>query len=259
MTSETAHPSTGRLLGNQFRYQNLVFWRTPMSAFFTLIFPLMLFVIFVLVFGNQPIPGMSLTSVQYFAPSIAVFATAMAAYTNVAINTAYQRDFGILKRVRGTPLRPWIYIAGKVLVAVMVGAIATLVLLAIGSIFYDLRLPASHIPAALLAFLVGAATFAALGMLLASVTSSGESATAIAQATLLPLAFISGNFFAYVQLPGWLSRLGDFFPLKHFNLAFLTPFDPTTTGLGFAWLHLAGIAVWGIAAALLTPRYFKWE
>ncbi|MGA9594560.1 MAG: ABC transporter, partial [Acidimicrobiia bacterium] len=81
----------------------------------------------------------------------------------------------------------------------------------------------------------------------------------LAQATLLPLAFFSGNFFLSTQLPAWLSRLADIFPLKHFNEAFLAPFDPTTTGLGFEWLHLAIMAAWGVGAALLTARYFRWE
>jgi ABC-2 type transport system permease protein len=259
MTTEAIHPSAGKLLRSQFRYQNLVFWRTPISAFFSLIFPLFLYVVFALVFGNQKLSGMDMTGPQYFAPSIAAFATAMAAYTNLAINTAYQRDFGILKRVHGTPLPTWIYVTGKVLVAVLVGAIATFTLLAIGFIFYDVRIPISRVPAALVAFLIGAAAFAALGMLLAALTSSGESATAVAQATLLPLAFFSGNFFVSAQLPAWLSRLADIFPLKHFNEAFMAPFLPETTGAGFLWVHLAVVAVWGIGAALLAARYFRWE
>ncbi len=259
MTTDAIHPSSGKLLRAQFRYQNLVFWRTPISAFFTVIFPLLLFVVFALVFGNQQLPGLDMTAVQYFAPSIAAFATAMAAYTNLAINTAYQRDFGILKRVRGTPLPTWIYVTGKVLVAVLVGAIATITLLAIGFVFYDVRIPISRVPAALVAFLIGAAAFAALGMLLAALTSSGESATAVAQATLLPLAFFSGNFFVSTELPAWLSRLADIFPLKHFNEAFMNPFHSSTTGLGFEWVHLAIVAAWGIGAALLTARYFRWE
>jgi len=259
MTTETVHPSTGKLLKSQFRYQNLVFWRTPISAFFSLIFPVLLFVIFALVFGNDKIEGLDFTTAQYFAPAIAVFATALAAYNNLAITTAYQRDFGILKRVRGTPLPAWIYIAGKVLVAVLVGAIAVATLLTIGFVFYDLRLPLSHVPAMVLAFLVGAAAFAALGMLLAALTSSGESATAIAQATILPLAFFSGSFFIPNQLPAWLSRLASIFPLQHFTKAFLAPFDPATTGLGFEWLHLAIVVLWGVGAAILTTRYFRWE
>lgn len=259
MTADATHAPTGPLLRSQVRYHNLVFWRTPISAFFTLIFPVLLFVIFALVFGNERIEELGISTAQYFAPSIAVFATASAGYTNLAITTGYQRDLGILKRVHGTPLPHWVYVAGKVIVAVYVGAIATGTLLAIGFIFYDLRLPISRVPAVLVSFLIGAGAFAALGMLVAALTSSGESATAIAQATLLPLAFFSGNFFVSTSLPNWLSRLADIFPLKHFNEAFLAAFDPVSTGSGFEWLDLAIMALWGIGAAILTARYFRWE
>jgi ABC-2 type transport system permease protein len=244
---------------SQVRYHNYIFWRTPVSAFFTLIFPVLRFVIFALVFGNERIDALGISVAQYFAPSIAVFAAASASYTNLAINTAYQRDLGILKRVRGTPLPRWIYVAGKVVVAVLVGAIATGVLLAIGFVFYDLQIAVSRVPAMVVAFLVGSAAFSALGMMVAAFTSSGESATAIAQATLLPLAFFSGNFFVSTDLPSWLARLADIFPLKHFNEAFMSPFDPATTGSGFEWLDLAIMAVWGIGGAILTARYFRWE
>lgn len=254
-----ARPGSLRLLRTQFRYQNLVFWRTPISAFFSLIFPVLLFVIFSLVFGNDPIQELGVTAAQYYAPALAVFATASAAYTNLAITTAYQRDFGILKRVRGTPLPPWIYLASKVMTAVLVGAIAAAIMLAIGFVAYDLQLPLRAVPAMVTAFLVGAASFAALGMLLAALTGSGESATAIAQATLLPLAFFSGNFFVSTQLPAWLSRLASVFPLRHFNDAFLAPFDPATAGAGFEWLHLAIVALWGLAAAVVAVRCFRWE
>lgn len=253
------HPSAATLLRSQFRYQNLVFWRTPVSAFFTLIFPVLLFVIFSLVFGNSHIPELGVSAAQYYAPALAVFATASASYTNLAITTGYQRDYGILKRVRGTPLPPWIYIAGKVATAVLVGAIAAAIMLAIGFLFYDLQLAAVRIPAVVVTFLTGAASFAALGMLLAAVTSSGESATAIAQATLLPLAFFSGNFFVSSDLPGWMTRLADIFPLSHFNQAFFAPFDPAASGVSFEWLHLAIMAAWGITGAVLTVRLFKWE
>jgi len=254
-----AHPSALRLLRTQFRYQNLVFWRTPISAFFSLIFPVLLFVIFVLVFGSNPIQGMGLTAGQYYAPAIAVFATASAAYVNLAITTAYQRDFGILKRVRGTPLPPWIYLVSKVMTSVVVGAIAAGIMLTIGFVAYGLELPLRTVPAMVTAFLVGAASFAALGMLLAALTGSGESATAIGQATLLPLAFFSGNFFVATQLPGWLSGLAKVFPLRHFNDAFFAPFDPATAGAGFEWLNLGIVALWGIAAAMVAVRYFRWE
>jgi hypothetical protein len=45
--------SSVSLLATQVSYQNKIFFRTPVAAFFTIFFPLMIFVVFALVFGNQ--------------------------------------------------------------------------------------------------------------------------------------------------------------------------------------------------------------
>ena len=52
---------------------------------------------------------------------------------------------------------------------------------------------------------------------------------------------------------------GDFFPLKHFAAAFRACFDPTEAGMQFHWGELAYMALWGVVAAVLAIRYFKWE
>jgi ABC-2 type transport system permease protein len=103
------------LLATQVSYQNKIFFRTPVAAFFTIFFPLMIFVVFALVFGNQYIEELGVTTAQYFAPAMAVFAAVSASYTNIATTTAYQRDMGILKRVRGTPLPAMTYMGGKII------------------------------------------------------------------------------------------------------------------------------------------------
>ncbi|NHZ70130.1 MAG: hypothetical protein GWP18_00640, partial [Proteobacteria bacterium] len=75
------------LLGTQIGYQNKIFFRTPIAAFFTIFFPLMIFVVFSLVFGNTFIEELGVTTAQYFAPAMAVFAAVSASYTNIATTT----------------------------------------------------------------------------------------------------------------------------------------------------------------------------
>jgi len=257
--SDGQRRGTMSLIRQQFRYHNKIFWRTPAAAFFSLIFPVLLFVIFSLVFGNQRIEELGVTTAQYYAPALAVFATASAAYSSLAISTAYQRDFGILKRVQGAPVPGWVYMVGKVASAVVVSAIATVVMIGIGVLFYGLDVKLITLPAAILTFLIGTGTFAAMGFLVAALTSSGDTATAVAQATLLPLAFFSGNFFVATQMPAWMVSVADIFPLKHFNDAFSAAFDPLVTGAGFEWGHLLVIVIWGAASGYLAIRHFRWE
>jgi ABC-2 type transport system permease protein len=252
-------PANFSLLRQQTRYQNLIFRRTPIAAFFTLIFPLLLLLVFGSIFGSEEIEELGITVAAYYAPALAVFAAASASYTNIGTGTAYQRDEGVLKRVKGTPLPPWIYLAGKITSATYIAAIAVTIMMTVGVVVYGVDIYLRTLPAAIVTFFVGVGCFAALGLVVAALAPSGSAATAITNATLLPLAFFSGVFIVSDQLPDWMEVLGDIFPLKHFNQAFQAAFDPLATGAQFRWADLAVMAVWGIAGLLVAVRFFRWE
>ena len=258
-----------QLVVHQIRYQNRIFWRTPVAAFFTIAFPLMFLVLFTALFGNDEISSLGVTTAQFYAPALAVFGAASATYTNLAVTTAIARDEGILKRVRGTPLPPWVYIAGRVGSAVWIALFAVILMMAVGAVVYGVEIRGETLVAAALSFVVGAAAFAALGLMVAALVPNGDSAPAVANATLLPIAFVSDVFIVTEDAPSWIAGLGDFFPLKHFVSAFGDAFNPTLEGSGLAWagngdvyaigLHLAVMAAWGVGAALVAIRFFKWS
>ncbi len=252
--------SLTKLLWGQTVYQNKIFFRNPTAAFFTLLFPLMIFVVFALIFGNEYIEELGINVAQYYAPAMAVFAAVSATYTNLAVTTAYQRDEGILKRIKGTPLPPTIYMGGKILSAIMIAIISVVIMMSIGVVFYGVNIYAQTLPAVIVTFLVGVGCFAALGLMVASLVSSGESATAITNATLLPLAFISGVFIVPSdEAPAWLDTVANIFPLKHFVEPFVAAFNPLNEGSGFDWASLGVMAVWGAVAIVIAVRFFTWE
>lgn len=260
MTNDTQiRPGIGRLVWVQFRYQNKIFWRTPIAAFFSLVFPLMLLVLFAAIFGNEPISGRGVTPAQYFTPGLAVFAAVSATYTNLAIGTAIARDNGILKRIKGTPIPPSGYIAGRVLSAVFMAFIAVAVMMTVGIAFYGVHLFGRTLVAAVVTFLLGTASFAALGMLVAGLSPNGDTTPAVTNATLLPIAFISDIFFPLDDPPTWMEVAGNIFPLKPFAVAFREAFDPSLTGAQFHWPEMGVLAAWGVVAAVLALRFFKWE
>lgn len=85
------------------------FVRNPVAAFFTLIFPLMFVVVFNLLNADvylRASSGATVRFAQYFTPGIAAFGIITACYSSLAVTTVSQRDLGVLKRVRGTPLPP---------------------------------------------------------------------------------------------------------------------------------------------------------
>lgn len=258
--TERALPDV-RLLGRQVRYQNRIFWRTPVAAFFTLFFPLMFLILFNLLFeGTIDIVGRApMTVTQFYAPSLAVFAAASATYTNLTVGTAIARDEGILKRFRGTPLPPWIYLAGRVGSAVWIALLAVVGMLAVGALGYDLQIRVATLPAAAVTFVVGVACFAALGLAMAGLAGSGEAAPALANATILPLAFISDVFVPISDPPAALTVIADLLPLKHFVRAFQDAFGPATTGAAFRWDDLGVMALWAAVGMVVARRFFGWD
>ncbi len=230
----------------------------------------MFLIVFVAVFGNDPIDGFRITVAQFYAPALAVFAAASATYTNLAVSTAITRDLGILKRIRGTPLPPWIYITGRVGSAIWLALLAVVMMTAVCVLVYNLEIIGRTLPAAIISFVVGVSCFAALGMMVAALVSNGDSAPAVANFTLLPLAFVSNVFLVPADDPPvWIDLVGDLFPLKHFTQSFGDAFNPFLEGSGFAWtasegeyaigIHLAVMAAWGIGAIVVALRFFKWE
>ena len=250
-TVEMRRPGSAELVWQQFRHQNRIFWRTPIAAFFTIGFPLMLIILFTAIFGIE--------AAKFFTPSLAVFAAVSATYTNLAIGTALARDNGILKRVRGTPIPPAAYLAGRVLSGIYLAFIAIVLMMGTGILFFEIDVVPRALPAAFVTFLVGVGCFAALGMLVAAVSPSGDAAPAITNASLLPIAFISDVFIPLEEAPEWLLVIGSIFPLKPFAVSFRDAFDPSLSGAQFHWPELASMAVWGMVAAFLAVRLFKWE
>ena len=253
---------SARLLWRCMRYQNRVFWRTPVAAFFTLVFPILMLVLFTAIFGNDAFDTVygRVRSSQFYTPGLAVFAAASSTYTGIGINLASRRELGILKRVRGTPLPRWVYLGGVVLSAVWIAALGVTIMVVLGVVAYGVNVEAAKVPAMLLSFAVGAASFAALGLALASVARSVSMAVPIANATLLPIAFVSNIFVPFGNdTPRWLELLGDIFPLKHFGLAFGEAMNPLSEAPAIEWQRLGVLLLWLAAGAAVAASRFTWE
>ena len=246
----------------QVTYENKAFWRNPPAAFFTVAFPLMFLVIFNLLFGNDDFTtetGQEVAMSNFYVPAITAFAVISASFTYIAMGVSVARDEGILKRIRGTPLPAWSFILGKVIHAVLIAFLLTAVATVAGALFYRVEMPAETLPAVLLTVLVGAAAFSSLGLAVTAVVPAAESAPAVVNGIILPLLFISDVFIPDDDAPEWLRTIANVFPVKHFSEGLQTPFDPTTSGIGFEWGHIAVIAAWGVAGIVLAVRFFSWE
>lgn len=254
-------PSTLRLVSLQTRYQLVTFWRIPVAVFFTLGLPLVMLVLFNALFGSGTFTTSEgeISAQQFYTGGLAAFTAVSATFTNLANMVPLRRDEGVLKRWRGTPLPTWIYLAGFIVSAVLIAFVGVVLMLTLGVVVYDLEIDPAKMPAAFVTFAVGVGAFAALGMALAAVVKSASSASAAANAIILPMAFVSNIFIQVDDGPDWITTVGNIFPLKHFAEAFQDCFTPFVEAPAFDWPSLAYVAAWGVLGLVIALRRFTWE
>src|SRR5687767_805469 len=225
--------TAARLALHQFRYDQKVFWRNPASVFFTVMLPLIFLFIFATIFGDEQIEERGVKTTTYYVPAIVSLAVISATLQSLAINLAQDRERGLLKRVRGTPLPTQIFVSGRVGNSLVVSILMVLLVAVIGKLVYDVTLPDQTIPAVLLTLAVGAFSFCCLGFALTAAIPSEDAAPAISNATVLPLYFISGIFIPESEIPSGVLHFADAFPIRHFFEAFFAAWDPNASGAGF--------------------------
>lgn len=246
------------MLARQIAYEQRAFWRNSAAAVFTFVFPLLMLTIFGTINRDSRI-GMlgGISYNQYFVPGIVAFGVISACYTKLAMSLAILRDAGALKRLRGTPLPPWVYMAGQIGSSLLVSALLVVLTTVLGVLAYGVVFP-GHYAALILALGAGAFCFCALGIAMTAAIPSATAAPAIVNGLLFPVLFISGTF--YPLAPGSvLARVAEVFPIRPFEEAIFRAFDPAATGSGIAVQPLLALTLWGAGGLIVALRAFRWE
>lgn len=244
------------LVAVQVRYEQKAFWRNPASAFFTFAFPVVLFVLFGALFnGSKEAVLGGITGIEYYTPVIASYGVMSACFVNLAINTTFRRETGLLKRVRGTPLPPASYVGGAVASSVVTAAIIAVIIVAFGVLAYGSPLPVDW--AGLVAsMIVGAAAFCTLGLAITVIIPNADAAAAIVNLVFFVLVVISGGFFP-VASTSTLAHVAEVFPFRHLVDASFAAFHPPPSG--FPWWHVGVVAAWGAVGLVVCVTSFRWE
>ena len=253
--------SDASLLLRWVRARFKILLRGPRGAFFTFIFPLIFLIIFDAANkgSSLSVTGGKVDFVQFYTPGIAVFAVTTSCYQGLIILVANLRDQGILKRVRGTPLPPWIYLTALVSAAILAGLLSVLLMFVVAVPAFGMHIYWKLVPAAIVTLLLGAAAITSIALAVSCFVDRPESAQPIAGITLFPLLFVSGVFYPLEGAPDWLQKLAHVFPLSHLAQGFEECFSPHTTGLGFSGKHLTVLALWWIGGTIYAARHFRWE
>jgi ABC-2 type transport system permease protein len=244
----------------QVRFEQKAFWRNPAGATFTLAFPLLFLVIFSTLNSGARIEERgNISFVTFFVPGILAFGLVSACYTNLAIRMTIHRDFGVLKRIRGTPVPTWAYLAGQVGSSLVVTFLLFLVTVGLGVAAYGVDFRTGTTAALLVTLAVGVACFCALGLAVSGLCPNADAAPAIVNFSIFPLLFVSGIFFPIDTAPGWLTTVAKVFPMQPLADGLQYAFDPRTAGLGFNGRDLWSLLAWTVAGSILAVRLFRWD
>jgi ABC-2 type transport system permease protein len=192
-------------------------------------------------------------AVDFLVPGVLAISVAATGLVAVSIQTAFERKYGVLKRLGGTPLPRWGFLVAKGLAVAAVLAIQTglVVALALGVLGWE---PAGGAVLAPLAVLAGAVTFTALGLLMAGVLRA-EATLALSNALFLVLLVVSGVTFDADALPEGLAAIGRVLPVGALGELLRSAF----AGEGLATGAFLVVAGWGALAVALAARTFRWE
>lgn len=245
-----------RQLRHQAAFDLLMFRRNPAATFFTVVLPVLFFLIFTSIFGNeQSSEGIRLAT--YYVPGILALQVTSATLVNLAITLTNKREQGVLKRVRGTPLRPSVFVMAQALSAVVITLCSAALLITIGQVLFDVSIRSEGIISLVLTLLIGAAALSALGMALTVIIPSVQAAPAITNFIVLPLYFIS-DVFIVGDKPAALEKVAALFPIQHLAAALGESFDPQATGIPWPWEHWLVLTGWGTVGVVVALLSFRW-
>jgi ABC-2 type transport system permease protein len=241
------------------------FTRQRESVVFTLLFPLILLAIFGSVFKDTIAPGVTFS--QYFVAGMVASGLVNSGFQQLAITIPMERDYGSLKRLRGTPMPVASYFIGKALLVFVSMILQVILLLAGGYFFFGLNMPTDISKWFTFTWLIilGTASSTVLGIAFSSVPKSGRGASAVVSPVVIVLQFFSGVFFIFTQLPSWMQQVAAIFPLKWLTQGMRSVFLPDSfaasevaksweTGRTFLIL-----IIWLVVGFFISLRTFKWS
>ncbi len=241
----------------QVRYQLVLLLRSPLGFFLSIVFPLLLLVCLNVITPGAPVSG--LPYAQWLTPAMCAFCLLNACYVTAITSMVLAREDGILKRLRGTPLPAWAYLAGRSGSAFVTSVAASGVIIAAGVVFFNVSIVWHALGYFAAVACLGIACFFLLGAAVTTVVPKSETALPIAFGTMLPLAFISDVFFSVPHPPRWLHDLASAFPVAPIAQAMEDSFNPATQSWPMPASGLLVVLGWSAAAIVIIALAFRWE
>ncbi|MFD2471817.1 ABC transporter permease [Amycolatopsis silviterrae] len=243
--------SLGRMLRTHARVEAALTLRHGEQLLLTLIIPLALLIGLSLL-DILPASQLGSTSkVDWMTPRILALAVMSSAFTGQAIALGFDRRYGVLKRLSATALPRWLLVAGRVVAALVVVALQSVVLGVVAA-FLGWSPSAAGIGSAIVLLVLGTLAFGALGVLLGGALRA-EAVLALANIVWFVLLLAGGILLAPSALPSGVGVVVSLLPSGALAEGMRAALVDGQFPVGPA----AVLVVWAAVAGVLATRTTK--
>jgi len=234
-----------------------LYLREPIATFFTLAFPPLMVVLFGAMYGNDPTPmlgGYGSMDVSMAGYTAMILSTV--AFLGVPITISSNRESGVLRRFRTTPLRPVTYIIADILTNLVSTLIGMIGLVLVGWLLYRVRFEGQVIIIFLAVVFSGLSMFS-VGYLIAGLAPGARSAQVIGMVIFYPMMFLSGSSIPLEVMPEAVQRISNFIPLTYVVRLLRGLWFGESWGEYKIETVILGVIL--VVCTALASHFFRWE
>jgi imidazolonepropionase-like amidohydrolase/ABC-type multidrug transport system permease subunit len=226
------------------RSKTALFWMTAFPIGFLLLFG------FVMARGDARVTAVLL-------PGLLTTTLMSGALFGVALPLVQQRETGLLRRLRVTPLPAAAVAIAHSVTALVTGFISVIVLMLLAQALFRMKMAGSWLSLAGV-FVCGAVALVPLGLLVGSTARDIRTAPAISNLLFFPLMFLSGAAFPFAVLPDGVKRFARFLPTTYLVDTYSSVIVRGDSLLSIAG-SLAVLLAVGAVGIVLSSMLFRWE
>lgn len=237
--------------------ESKLFVRDPIALFFGLVFPGLLLLALGLLYPGFDEPSADLDGARYidvYAPIVLVLGLATLGLVTLPPILGTYRQFGILRRLRTTPVHPARLLTAQLAVHLGVAIVAAVITILVAVLVFDVPFPESPVWFAV-SFLLAAASIFSIGLLVGALARTTVTAQAIGMAIYFPMLFFAGVWIPRAVMSDGLLTVSDLTPLG----SAVQALEDSWFGLTPSAINLVVMLVYTLVIGFIAVRVFRWE
>ncbi len=240
--------------------------RNRTAVFFSLIFPMLLFLLFGYIFKEGTnvtgtAPNGDVSTALWLLPGIITISIATNGVFN-SVPMVMLRENGVLRRIQATPMPVSQYLIARIANQLVMVTLQIILALLVGGIAFKAYPKASGWYLDVAFILAGAIVFITIGQFIAAVSSKLETANIISQIVNMALVFLSNIYLPFTILPDVVQQVGRVLPgflmVDILRPAMIVGHLAQGTTINSPVADLIGLGVYFIVALIIAVRFFRW-